>query len=198
MSAQKFFITSLPRSRTAWLSTFFSTGSALCMHEPTVGMSDISELPPVFESDFYKYVGVCDSGMGFFAEWILENIKPRTLVVERHPDEVYASMVQMGLKSTKAQIQYLANELKKVREHPLVMWVPFDALNMRRVMQKIFWHLMPGHAFDEARYDEMSKFNIEVLQDRAFADAKKYEKESAKLFRNVRPIMERMSDEKIH
>ncbi len=197
MSAQRFFITGLPRSRTAWLSTFFSTGNAICYHE-TIGMSDITELPSKFESDFYKYVGVCESSLGFFMEWILDNIKPKTMIVERDPNEVYASLVQMGVKSTRSQLQYLADELKKFRDHPLVMWVPFEALNVKRVVQRSFWHLMPGHAFDETRYDEMSKFNIEVIAARAFEDVKKYERESAKLFRNVRPLMEARKDEQIH
>jgi len=199
MKAQKFFITGLPRSRTAWLSTFFSTGQAICYHEPTVGMSDITELPSVFDTETYKYVGVCDSGIGFFAEWILENIQPRTLIVERDPSEVYASIVQMGLKTTRAELNYLASELKKFQSHPLVLWVPFEALNTKRVMQKIFWHLLPGMAFDETRYKELSRFNIEVIPSIAFADAAKYQREAASLFRNVRPVLrEKASDERLH
>lgn len=189
MTAQRFLIAGLPRSRTAWLSVFATTGDSICYHDPLVGMSDVKELEAVYQSEFYKFVGVCDTGAGFFLDWILPTLAPRTLIIERDPKEVRDSMTALGLTVTQQQVNILADKLREFKEHPLVMWVPYEALNVKRVMQKVFWHLMPGHPFDEARYEQLTKMHIEVDMPKAFGEAEKYKRESAKLYRNIQPLM---------
>ena len=148
MRRHKFLITGLPRSRTAWLSEFMCD----CIHEPVPDLDEIEQLTSVFE----KYQGVSDSAAGFWIEWILEHIKPRTVVVERPLEEVEKSLETLlpGLPKTN-YCDLLLENFKKVKNHPLVMRVPFDSLSDTRVMQKVFWHLRPGDVFDEGRFLQM-------------------------------------------
>lgn len=188
MSARPFLITGLPRSRTAWMSVFCTTGDALCYHEPIAKLRDISELPALFQSEFYKHVGISDSTLGFFLDWILSHIQPRTLIIERDPQEVSASLLRLGLPDTNF-VEMLSEKLAASKAHPLVMWVPFDALNSKRVMQKIFWHLMPGAAFDEERYEQLSKMEIEVRLDDAVQEAARGRPNLDSLLRDIIPLV---------
>ena len=111
-------------------------------------MNDISDLAAMYESDYYKFVGVADPALSLFLPKIMESIKPQTVIIDREPEK-------------ETNWTRLAREaMMKFREHPLVLWVPFDALHTKRVIQKIFWHLMPGETFDETRYEQLEKMHI--------------------------------------
>jgi hypothetical protein len=189
MTAKPFLITGLPRSRTAWLSVLCSTSESICYHEPSVGVSDIADIEGIFQSEFFKYVGISDSTLGFFLPWILEHIKPRTLIVARDPREVAESGARLGLTDTNF-LDLLSARLTEFREHPLVMWVPFEALKTKRVIQKIYWHLMPGHAFGEDRYEELAKMRIETDFDAALMAARRNQKNFNVLMRDILPLIE--------
>lgn len=158
--AQPFFIAGLPRSRTAWLSVLCTTDRTVCYHEPTALMQSLDSLDQIYDSRYYSHVGVSDSGLGFFAEEILKRWAPRTLIVERNVREVEQSLAQLGLPVTN-YCDLLLEHLRHVKAHPLVMWVPFEALSEERTVERIFWHLLPGVAFDEARFDLLERMVIE-------------------------------------
>ena len=192
--AGKFFVTGLPRSRTAWMSAFLSTGETLCLHEPCCLISQIDQLPAVLDTTFYKHMGFADSGLGFHIEWILENLKPRTLIIERDVAEVEESFRKAGLVANNFYYcDLLAQTLLEFRDHPLVKWVHFNSLGHKRVMQDIYWWLMPGMAFDEARYEQFSSFNIEVNLERTIERAYKSEKNLESLFRDTHETLREMS-----
>ena len=195
-----FLITGLPRSRTAWLSVFCSGSGSICYHEPIGGIREISDLEAIYQSDYYKFDGNADSGLGFFLDWILKNIQPRTLIVERDPAEVVESLARLGLPRTNFP-DLLNAALRPFKDHPLVMWVPYEALNVKRVMQKIYWHLMPGQAFDEERYDLLAKMRIEPDAEATFALAKKHKKNLDFLLRDIIPLVkprENQNASKLH
>ena len=194
MTAKPFLITGLPRSRTAWLSVLCSTSDSICYHEPIGGIRDVSDIEALYRSDFYKYVGISDSGLGFFLPWILENIKPRTLIVERDPLQVAASLAQLGLPRTNF-LDLLGERLAPFKSHPLVMWVPFEALNTKRVIQKIYWHLMPGHAFGEERYEQLAKMKIETDFMQSVAEARKKKSNLDSLLRDIIPLIKPKADQ---
>ena len=188
MSAEKFLITGLPRTRAAWLSVFCTTGQSICYHEPSTQISDLSELDRIFASDFYKHVGIADSGLGFFLDWILENIKPRTLIVDRDPAEVTELLVKLGVaRSNYADL--LHEKLMRFKSHPLVMWVPMEALQQKRVMQKVYWHLMPGEAFDEVRYEQLSKMTIEADPTKVVNQASQGRPAAMRLLAKMKPYI---------
>lgn len=188
MTAQRFLIAGLPRSRTTWLSVFTTTGRSMCYHDPLITMSDISELEDLYESEFYKFVGISDTGVGFFLDLVLPTLAPRALIVERDPDEVYRELIGLGVNTAREQIKMLHDRLLALKSHPLVMWVPYEALNIKRVMQRAFWHLMPGEPFDEVRYEQLTKINMQVNLSQALAEAQKHKRESARLYQRIFPV----------
>ena len=188
VGAKPFLITGLPRSRTAWLSVFMSGAGSICYHEPIGGIREVSDIEAIYKSDYYKFVGIADSGLGFFLDWILKNIQPRTLIVERDPAEVIESLARLGLPRTNFT-ELLSDRLQPFKEHPLVMWVPYEALNMKRVMQKIYWHLMPGQPFDEERYELLAKMHIETDVEETLVQARKNKKNLDFLLRDIIPLV---------
>lgn len=122
-------------------------------------MREITELAQVYKSDFYDYIGVADSGLGFFLPWIMDNIQPRTVIIERDPQQVTDSLCELGMMRTNHAF-LLTDKLKPFLNHPLVLRVPYEALGSKRTIQKLFWHLMPGVAFDEDRYEMLSKMYV--------------------------------------
>lgn len=161
MSAKPFLITGLPRSRTAWMAGFFCTGNVFCVHEPLKDLYDITEAKRVFQSDFHSHVGASDSGAGFFLPWLMENINPPTLIIERDPEFVAKNMAENGVPCDRA-IKVLHAKLLEFRHHPNVLWVPFESLSNRRIMEKIWFHLLPGVPFDAERYEQFNDLHIEI------------------------------------
>lgn len=162
-----------------------SNGTTHCYHDAVEHLSNIEQIDELFQKPMYKHVGISDSGLGFFLDYILENVKPRTLIIERDPKEVAASLRGIGLPNTNF-IDLLAERLQEFKEHELVMWVPFEALNSKRVMQKIFWHLTPGEAFDETRYELLAKMNIQCDITKAMKKVYNNQDRLCSLYQDVR------------
>lgn len=141
------------------MSAFFSAYPAVCKHDPFINLSDVSQIGSLFESSFYKYVGIADTSAGFFLPEIMETVKPRTLIIERDVHIVAAELLELDM-SVGDYLYYLQNEMNKVRNNPLVMTVPFGSLSELRTMTKIWFHLLPGVPFDEERYLEFNDFKI--------------------------------------
>jgi hypothetical protein len=156
--ANAFLITGSPRCRAAWLSVLCSTANARCYYNPSYGFTDLSDLERLYESDHYKFVGAADSVLALFLPQILDTIKPRTLIVYREPEK--------RTRYTKQAFE----AMEAVKNHPLVLCAPFEALAHKRVIQKLFWHLLPGEAFDEERYAQLEKMRITADPEWAAAE----------------------------
>ena len=90
MSTQPFFVCGLPRSRTAWWSVVASTPYSVCLHEPAKDCKTFEELKERWLS-LPVYRGISDSGLAFQMGRIMQEIEPRTLIVDRDPNDVLAS-----------------------------------------------------------------------------------------------------------
>lgn len=157
----RFFITGLPRSRTAWMAAFFSLGNTLCYHEPISRIKSLEDLEALYDAPAYRHVGFSDSGLGFHIGWILENLQPRTLIIGRPRSDVEKSLGKLGLPRTN-QTALLERELDRWADHELVRYIPFSLLDNRRAMERAWFHLMPGMPFDEERYAQFCQFNIQA------------------------------------
>lgn len=142
------------------MAEFLTTEASVCLHEPISRLLRIEDLILEYEALEGVFKGFSDSGLGFWLEWILKEIQPRTLIIDRDIEEVEQSLVEMkmGLPKTNA-CQLLQVELQKFKNHPLVLWVPFNDLNSR--MKEIWEHLMPGLPFDQERCDTLCSVHLE-------------------------------------
>lgn len=146
---QPFLITGLPRSRTAWWAVVASTPYSICLHEPAKDCQTFKELKDLWLS-MPTYAGFSDSGLALQLGRILKEIKPRTLIVDRDPQDVLASFKKYwGKKFDEDAAQRLLAgamaELQKHAKNPLVRTVKFEALNDYDTAAECYRWLMPGN-----------------------------------------------------
>ncbi len=106
-------------------------------------------------------MGMAGTGLGFFLPQIIQENAPKILIIDRHPDEVNATLAQLGVPDSD-YAEKLHRRLQSVHGHPSVLWMKAEALQTRRGMEKAFFHCLPGEPFDQERFELMSKFLIEV------------------------------------
>lgn len=113
-------------------------------------------------------IGISDSGLAPQAGRILEELKPRTLIIERPLDEALRSF-QAFTKNTSLHVdeahcrrfaEIAMASLDKVRHHPLVKVVDFAALDDYEKMLGAMQWLLPDREFPDLR--ALMGFNIQV------------------------------------
>lgn len=142
----------------------------MCLHEPTAYTDSFEELAALWRPHLGISVGVSDSVLVFQLERILEEIKPRTLLIERPLDEIIYSMRRFldGMSiivDYKAGMQLLkdwALELDKFRGHPLVKTVEFSALTDHELVNDLLTWLVPDTEFVDLK--SLMKMNIQVTK----------------------------------
>ena len=142
-------VTGLPRSRTAWWSVVASTPYSVCLHEPAKDCKTFDELKERWLS-LPVYRGISDSGLAFQMGRIMHEIEPRTLIVDRDPNDVLASFRRYWGRPFDEErggtmLFDAASILADFHKHPLVRVVKFEALNDYDTAQECFRWLMPGN-----------------------------------------------------
>ncbi len=157
-----FFITGLPRSRTAWLANLFTTDTTLCLHEPQNACS-IEEL---VQRHAGVRLGISDAGLTFRFRELRERFpEARWVYVHRPPGEVLESLVrfvdpcvtrpmlgQMLARHAEAEAGINCDALKHV-------W--FEQLGDREVIRQAWEWLLPEIPFNEARVAMLQGLNIQ-------------------------------------
>ena len=148
MKTKSFFITGLPRSRTAWLANYFTTGSVLCLHE-----ASYEEFLDRKNSGLWDYVGL--SSTKLYED--IEKIDGPVLVVKRDLNDVY-----------KWAKDYCSIDWLKYLNAKLVMGkqltVDFDDIDIS--LEVIQGYLTPSIPYDEVRAELMMNYNVQVTEDR--------------------------------
>lgn len=145
---KRFLITGLPRSRTAWLSVAATTGMSICHHEP--GDGELQSVEEIWGQEVSAaYVGIADAGAGLHLAQILETWAPRTLIVERPVHEVCASATAFVGDRVALDPERMRSALVRLKaalsiDSPLIMRVPFAALNSEAVVRDCLGWLIPG------------------------------------------------------
>lgn len=172
---EKFLITGLPRSKTAWFSVLATFGQSVCYHEPTANLSCFEDLEALWGDDRYAYVGVSDSSLVMQLGRILSEIKPRVLIIERDPSdaaracEIYMAGCGYPLDATGLCNQFYM-ELERFRGHPLVRWLDYDATDEAHEIVGALNYLAPGMAFPKV--SELMHMNVQVERNWVLQKAK--------------------------
>lgn len=173
----RFWITGLPRSRTAWFSVAATTSSSICVHEPTSRLQSFGDLCEFWKPKFGVDFGVSDSALAMRAEIILQQLQPRTLIIDRPVDECVASYLEYaernGLPSDGEACLHFANEalsaLETIRENPLVCSVDYDDLADYAILYRAMEWILPGRDFPDLK--ALMGLNIQVHNPRSFIGA---------------------------
>jgi hypothetical protein len=163
-----FLVTGYPRSRTAWLAAFLSSGRTLCLHEPIMRFGQ-NFLPMVeyIESLPHRNVGISDSAIpalrGMFA--MVYKTAP-VLVVERPKKACLESLKNyygLGWDSGKVLRAEKAFDetclgLQALEEHfSTVKRISFESLATVEGARVAWEFCCPGEAFDQHRYQAMDR-----------------------------------------
>ena len=89
-----FFITGLPRTRSAWSSHYFNTEDSYCLHEFTGRLKDISEAKGFLKSKGKLISGSADSALVYYQDEIEKQfgIDVPIVIVKRDTLEVLDSL----------------------------------------------------------------------------------------------------------
>lgn len=154
-----FFVTGMPRSRTAWLAAWLTTDTTLCLHDSTA-----NALPPVQPGIRAGLSGpeVCMAFRDFTACW------PSAPWLVVHRTDAARSFEDVMRRHLDVSVQ-LVNEwwaqrlkvLHEVTRSTKTMIVDFYQLNDEETAARIWQHLLPEKPIDWARWRMLSQLNIQ-------------------------------------
>lgn len=165
-----FFITGLPRSRTAWWANLMSTGDSLCTHEPGLAAEDwLDKYRPKETARWPRYLGNSDGTM--LASW--REVQARFpgapwLVLDRPTEEAREAtrlkFGEWGLETAHLEARFealaeLMAELKAYGENVLVL--PWDA-GQGQVLEGANF-LAPQLGMHGARIELLAELNVQIM-----------------------------------
>lgn len=165
-----FFVTGLPRTRSAWIAAFLSTGETVCYHDL---LGKIDHLDSLKEHLVDGNHGDSDSGLILAPQKIIDLFpKSKWLVIVRKPAEAMSSLREFLHNGPWHQTLNNDGHLLRLYEagrevlldNKLVHWVEFGDLNRLDVIEDIWKHLLPDVEFNEERWQILNQLNVQVEQ----------------------------------
>jgi len=180
-----FFITGLPRSRTAWCSNLFTAGRVYCFHDASRMVTEPPKLHEIVHESRVDadFIGTSDNGLPLTPSslnWYLERDPEVPVVVIRRPqDEVVRSLYKLhqGQIPVKALVQMTDVALagiKLISSMTNCMEVKFSDLDSMNVLEGMWKHLIPRVPFDMQRAAALRGLNVQYAQpwyDKGFSEA---------------------------
>lgn len=154
-----YFITGLPRSRTAWLANYLSYGESLCLHDAFVQHRNMKALRGAMEKCGVAYVGHADPANCLFWEAIQDEFPgAKWVVVQR--DEREAAQAAVNAFDGNGNISFFVEALKEVaaRLNPLI--IDYDDLDL--YVDDIAGYCVPGLKVPLERKQMLAHFNVQI------------------------------------
>lgn len=166
---QPFYVTGLPRSRTAWLSALLSDGvDLMCQHEmlARVKLGSIPDIIAALRRPMTPYSGVSDSGLAWLWPDLPALLPGPILVIDRDPVQVTSSLSDYGDVPFEVQwpvVEAMSEALNafRLRYIDTTLVVPFDEIDQN--VDRIVRHLAPAaQEPNPVRLEELSRMLVEV------------------------------------
>lgn len=163
----RFYVTGLPRSRTAWLARLFSYGRSYCLHDAMVRPGWRDELDTLQ----FAAAGLSDSGLSLVDPSKLEG---KVLVVRRDPAECLRSFLAMppypgiGKIEPRAAANILGVMLVGLDAHEAAgaRVVKYEDLDDADVVRSTWnWLIGDVQPWSETHYREMRHMRVLVRPD---------------------------------
>lgn len=162
---ENFYITGLPRSRTAWCSRLFSFGNVYCLHDACIrdGWRDeLKSLP-------FAKTGVSDCGLSIMPELP----EGKWLVIKRNPVDSLRSFLAMPeyphigpldpLGSARAVLNCAAG-LQRIEKERDALVVAYEDLDKRDAVRAAWDHLIGDvQPWSETHWNEMRHLRVQVV-----------------------------------
>jgi hypothetical protein len=148
-----FAVVSLPRSRTAWLSTFFNLASLECRHELIATCDSFEEAIEVMKSG----IGSVDTGQIYRLDEISQHIN-NIIVIDRSKNAVKRSLMKCGIKDCwfideQAELIYEASKI----------YPTFQYLDIDEKIEEIWDIVSGGRIFPRVCYNMIKDYKVEII-----------------------------------
>ena len=158
-----FFITGLPRTRTAWMSQFFTTNESYCYHEALRKAVTTGKVADTMLNRNEYYVGNSDSSLPFYIDDMMEYFPDAPiLIIERDVFEVDQSLRNLFGGNHDEVLIKTMRELVRIEKEYHTVSVSFEELDDPVVMKDIWKYLIPAIPFDKGRYERFNELNISI------------------------------------
>ena len=154
-----FFIAGLPRSGTAWVSNFLTTGDSICLHDGIKYISDGYAAAQIASGK--RFFGDSGSHIQMIYKTLLEAFPDaKFAMIVRSPSDVIESLNIMGLPTDGL------NESRKMlmqmfRDIDDILVINFKDLFTNESKAKALWEHCIGEGFDPIRWRLLAKLNVQ-------------------------------------
>lgn len=172
-----YFITGLPRSRTAWLANFLTWGDSFCYHEATFGCENIEDLRRTLETVPHNVrdVGDADPNIGLIHDDILKAFPDcRVVFILRDLEDCvqgeWHAMVEDGSPvqgATEGQLRNLMRKATNGLSHLFTslpthsrLLVRYDSLDTESKVRSIWTFCLPETPFPQQRYEMLRDLRV--------------------------------------
>jgi hypothetical protein len=148
-----FLICGLPRSRTAWLASFFEV-----VHEPSIDWSSYDDA-----CQFYQRGGASsDSMQTVLASRLLFDVPGiHVFVILRNRLNVERSARKLlGLEQFGSTLDAISLAIEALTFWDNVTFIPFESLGVASLQQ--MWQTVSSEEFPQDRYDDLADINIQI------------------------------------
>jgi len=157
-----FFITGMPRCRTAWLANLFTTEHTLCLHEPRAPARELVARYPGMR------MGVSCSSLVFRYRKLADEFpESRWLLVHRDPGQVLESLTRfVGRFMTRRQAREVVArhiEAQMQISSTAVRHVWFEDLSRLDMIRGAWGWLLPELPFNELRVNALQRLNVQCF-----------------------------------
>lgn len=164
-----FFITGLPRSRTAWLANLFTTDRSFCHHDLSCRVGSLKELLFLLRK---RHVGDSDSGLMAIYPQLIERLPDSPWVLVRRDFDLAWESLSRFLTGT--MLTNLTDEVRmELRQsyddvcrlmlgNPKCLIVDFTTLANITQIDRVWRHCLPDLPFDVYRAQTLEKFHVEL------------------------------------
>jgi hypothetical protein len=156
-----FFVTGLPRSKTAWMSMYLSRGRHLCHHELTAQYGINKCL--AFRHNPEICEGNSDSGLLVYYKECIERFPYSPWInIIRDYDDVIKSAIKWGIP--EPNIRFAIKQQRELREmmhgsrHYLEIPFDFNDLDLEEVCEHV------GLEYRQSHTDRMNQYNIQMSE----------------------------------
>ena len=186
----KFFITGLPRSRTAWLSTFFTGNNSFCYHEILRVSDGFSDAIKKILNRKEIYVGNSDSSLPLWIDKIDYILQESPIVIiERDENEVINSLTNLfGNYDWVKLIDLTLENLETIKKRYNYISIDYNELDKQSCLELISNFCVPNIPFDKDKFEILKTINITIAKDKYVRGL--INKDGNKLKKNIEEINE--------
>lgn len=175
-----FFITGLPRSRTAWLANLLTHGPSFCYHEACRQLEHIDQLPQLFQDAGSPNVGTADCGFPYYYDQALALFPEAQIVVIQRPAADCRASYERVLKQIELDLPQLRtaafhqiledfDAMRRALSNRHVLEVDYQRLDQPLFVQSIWNHCTRGAPFDQRRLAMLKDLQVQVIPSRVAA-----------------------------